>query len=95
MEKPADHGGTGSLGAPSPSGAESRQPKKVIVLSRDEQKHHAMQAEFNDPDSLLRRRRARRSRMNLAFRGVDLVVHAGMKHVHICEYNPLEPSTPT
>jgi UDP-N-acetylglucosamine 4,6-dehydratase len=86
-------GGTGSFGRAFTRAVLSRgNPKKVIVLSRDEQKHHAMQAEFTDPRIRYFVGDVRdANRMNLAFRGVDLVVHAaGMKHVHICEYNPLE-----
>jgi UDP-N-acetylglucosamine 4,6-dehydratase len=86
-------GGTGSFGRAFTKAVLGRgSPKKVIVLSRDEQKHHAMQAEFDDPRLRYFVGDVRdASRMHLAFRGVDVVVHAaGMKHVHICEYNPLE-----
>jgi len=86
-------GGTGSFGRAFTRAVLSRgNPKKVIVLSRDEQKHHAMQAEFDDPKIRYFVGDVRdAARMHLAFRGVDVVVHAaGMKHVHICEYNPLE-----
>jgi UDP-N-acetylglucosamine 4,6-dehydratase len=86
-------GGTGSFGSAFVKAALERgQPKKVIVFSRDEQKHHAMKKQF--PDSRIRffvgdvRDQAR---LRLALRGVDFVVHAAaMKHVDLCEYNPLE-----
>ena len=86
-------GGTGSFGkAFTRAILEHGNPKKVIVFSRDEQKHHAMQSEFNDPRIRYFVGDVRdASRMHLALRGVDMVVHAaGMKHVHICEYNPIE-----
>ena len=83
-------GGTGSFGhAFVRSMLANARPRKVIVFSRDEQKHHAMQKLIGDP-------RARYfvggvrdlSRLQLALRGVDFVVHAAaMKHVDLCEYN--------
>lgn len=86
-------GGTGSFGkAFTRRLLDEYAPKKVIVFSRDEQKHHAMEREFGD-------RRLRffvgdvrdRQRLQRAFYGVDHVVHAAaMKHVHISEYNPIE-----
>jgi len=86
-------GGTGSFGrAFTQRLLADFAPKKVIILSRDEQKHYAMEQAFND--SRLRffigdiRDKARLCR---AFTGVDIVVHAAaMKHVHIAEYNPIE-----
>jgi len=86
-------GGTGSFGtAFVKSVLAFGQPKKVIVFSRDEQKHHVMKKQISDA-------RVRHfvgdvrdlSRLRLALRGVDFVVHAAaMKHVDLCEYNPLE-----
>lgn len=86
-------GGTGSFGRAFVTRVLAQhEPTKVIVFSRDEQKHFAMQQEFDD-------RRLRffvgdirdRSRLLRALRGVDLVVHAAaMKHVPLSEYNPLE-----
>lgn len=86
-------GGTGSFGkAFARRLLDEYNPQKVIVFSRDEQKHHAMEREFGD-------RRLRyfvgdvrdRRRLERAFSGVDYVVHAAaMKHVHISEYNPIE-----
>lgn len=86
-------GGTGSFGTAFVRRLLSDcSPRKVIVFSRDEQKHYAMQTAFTD--SRLRffvgdvRDRARLLR---ALDGVDVVVHAAaMKHVPIAEYNPLE-----
>jgi UDP-N-acetylglucosamine 4,6-dehydratase/5-epimerase len=85
-------GGTGSFGRAFARRALESRAKKVIVFSRDEQKHYEMERQFDD-------RRMRffvgdirdRDRLNTALRDVDIVVHAAaMKHVPICEYNPIE-----
>jgi UDP-N-acetylglucosamine 4,6-dehydratase/5-epimerase len=85
-------GGTGSFGKAFVKAALESKAKKVIVFSRDEQKHYNMQREFDD-------KRLRffvgdirdRDRLMSAFRDIDVVIHAAaMKHVPICEYNPLE-----
>ena len=67
-------------------------PRKVIVLSRDEQKHYQLEREVADPRLRCLVGDIRdRDRLRTALRGVDLVVHAAaMKHVPICEYNPIE-----
>lgn len=90
-------GGTGSLGKALTSHIFKTYPniKKLIILSRDEQKQFVMAQEFplekypqirfflgdvRDKDRLVR-----------AFHGVDYVIHAAaMKHVHLAEYNPDE-----
>ena len=85
-------GGTGSFGKAFVEKALTSRAKKVIVFSRDEQKHYALERVFTD-------RRVRffvgdirdRDRLQTALRDVDIVVHAAaMKHVPICEYNPIE-----
>lgn len=68
---------------------------RLIVFSRDEQKHFDMMREFNDE-----RYPAIRyflgdvrdlERLQMAFRGVDFVIHAAaQKHVSMAEYNPTE-----
>jgi len=85
-------GGTGSFGKAFVEKALASKAKKVIVFSRDEQKHYQLERHFTD-------RRVRffvgdirdRDRLQTALRDVDVVVHAAaMKHVPICEYNPIE-----
>ena len=85
-------GGTGSFGRAFVERALQSRARKVIVFSRDEQKHYQLERALDD-------RRLRffvgdirdRDRLNSALREVDVVVHAAaMKHVPICEYNPIE-----
>jgi UDP-N-acetylglucosamine 4,6-dehydratase (inverting) len=90
-------GGTGSLGYSLVKRILNDYPKikKLIIFSRDEQKHFKMAQVFSekqypclryfigdvrDYDRLLR-----------ALRDVDFVIHAAaMKHVPMAEYNPME-----
>ena len=87
-------GGTGSFGKKfTKILLEEKQPKKVIIFSRDELKQHEMQVGgYND-------QRLRyfigdirdRERLLRAMHGVDIVVHAAaLKQVPACEYNPME-----
>lgn len=85
-------GGTGSFGRAFIQRALASRARKVIVFSRDEQKHYQLDRELSD-------RRLRffvgdirdRDRLETALRDVDVLVHAAaMKHVPICEYNPIE-----
>lgn len=90
-------GGTGSFGKKCVEYLTNvARPKKIIVLSRDEQKHVAMRRDLFPPDRFPHIRYfvgdvRDRSRLNTAFRNVDYVIHAAaMKHVDMAEYNPQE-----
>jgi len=85
-------GGTGSFGKAFVERALQTRARKIAVFSRDEQKHYTMERSIHD-------RRMRyfvgdirdRDRLMTALRDIDIVVHAAaMKHVPICEYNPIE-----
>jgi UDP-N-acetylglucosamine 4,6-dehydratase len=90
-------GGTGSFGRKCVEALlERHEPARLVVLSRDEQKHVAMERNLfpvsrhpqiryfvGDVRDLPRLRRA--------LRGIDTVIHAAaMKHVPMAEYNPQE-----
>jgi UDP-N-acetylglucosamine 4,6-dehydratase len=69
--------------------------KKLIILSRDEQKQFQMSQEFPEIDFPQIRfflgDVRDQQRLVRAFQGVDIVIHAAaMKHVHLAEYNPDE-----
>lgn len=87
-------GGTGSFGhAFLPMTLERYNPKKVIILSRDEMKQWEMAKIFgNDPRVRFFIGDVRdRERLYRAFEGVDYVVHAAAtKIVPTAEYNPFE-----
>jgi UDP-N-acetylglucosamine 4,6-dehydratase len=87
-------GGTGSFGKKFIKILlEEKQPKKVIVFSRDELKQHEMQVGgYNDPRLRYFIGDIRdRERLVRAMHGVDIVVHAAaLKQVPACEYNPME-----
>lgn len=90
-------GGTGSLGKALTAHIFKNYPtlKKLIILSRDEQKQFQMAQEF--PENEFPQIRfflgdvRDQERLVRAFQGVDVVIHAAaMKHVHLAEYNPDE-----
>ena len=86
-------GGTGSFGKKfTQTLLRDFKPNKIIVFSRDEQKHFEMQQTFNDPCMRYFVGDVRDfKRLNKAMMDVDYVIHAAaMKHVHIAEYNPME-----
>ena len=89
-------GGTGSFGRQFVSHLLRQwQPKKIIILSRDELKQHEMRQEFPDSDDSPIRYFIGDvrdpERLYRAFNGVDVVVHAAaLKQVPACEYNPFE-----
>ena len=90
-------GGTGSLGKALTKTILTKWPKikKLVILSRDEQKQFQMAQEF--PPEIYPAIRfligdvRDLERLKRAFLGIDYVIHAAaMKHVHIAEYNPEE-----
>ncbi|BFM42317.1 UDP-N-acetylglucosamine 4,6-dehydratase (inverting) [Flavobacterium sp. CFS9] len=90
-------GGTGSLGKALTAHIFKNHPniKKLIILSRDEQKQFQMAQEYLEKDYPQIRfflgDVRDQERLVRAFQGVDIVIHAAaMKHVHLAEYNPDE-----
>lgn len=93
-------GGTGSFGQHLLRALLTRyNPRKVIVLSRDELKQYEMRQELERDFDAAHMARLRfflgdvrdRQRLELAFRGVDIVIHAAaLKQVPAAEYNPSE-----
>lgn len=90
-------GGTGSFGKMFTHLILKQYPavKRLVILSRDEQKHYQMSLEY--PENKYPAIRffigdvRDESRLLSAFEGIDVVIHAAaMKHVHIAEYNPME-----
>lgn len=89
-------GGTGSFGRKATEILlRDHKPKKLIIFSRDELKQHEMRQTFPDgggsPMRYFIGDVRDKERLNRAFRGVDLVIHAAaLKQVPACEYNPFE-----
>ena len=89
-------GGTGSFGSTFiESILKNYRPKRLIIFSRDEQKHFKMQERFSDdPPSPIRYFLGDvrdLDRLNFAMQNVDIVIHtAALKHVPLAEYNPFE-----
>lgn len=88
-------GGTGSFGKAFISYVITNyKPKKIIVFSRDEQKHFLLQKHWHKYSKKIRYLIGDVrdfERVNFAMKEVDIVIHAAaMKHVPLGEYNPLE-----
>ena len=90
-------GGTGSFGKMFTKLIFEKFPnvKRLVILSRDEQKHYQMAMEY--PEHKYPAIRyfigdvRDESRLISALEGIDIVIHAAaMKHVHLAEYNPME-----
>ena len=90
-------GGTGSFGKAFVSKLfqKFKKIKKVIIFSRDEYKQYELKKIF--PEEKFKNLRyfigdvRNLSRLNLAFRDVDYVIHAAaLKQVDTAEYNPFE-----
>lgn len=85
-------GGTGSFGHAFVRRALQDNPRRLVIFSRDEQKQEQMERLFNHPSLRFFIGDVRdRARLELAMRGVDIVVHAAaMKIVPTCERDPEE-----
>ena len=90
-------GGTGSLGKALTSNILriSRDVKRLVIFSRDEQKQFQMAQEYPSQDFPQLRffigDVRDKERVKRAMKGIDYVIHAAaMKHVPIAEYNPDE-----
>ena len=87
-------GGTGSFGKKfTKILLAEKNPKKIIIFSRDELKQHEMRvAGYDDPRLRYFIGDVRdRDRLVRAMHDVDIVVHAAaLKQVPACEYNPME-----
>jgi len=86
-------GGTGSFGKKfTKTLLERFKPNKIIIYSRDEQKHFEMAQEYTEKCMRYFVGDVRDfKRLRKAMRDVDFVIHAAaMKHVDIAEYNPME-----
>jgi len=90
-------GGTGSFGkAMTERLLAKHNPKKIIILSRDELKQHDMRQMFPDDAKGAKMRYflgdvRDEARLVRAFEGVDIVIHAAaLKQVPAAEYNPSE-----
>jgi UDP-N-acetylglucosamine 4,6-dehydratase len=89
-------GGTGSFGGAFVQEVlRAGPPRRLVVLSRDEQKQYEMAQRFRQEDHPCLRYFIGdvrdQDRLRRAMYGIDTVVHAAaMKHVPIAEYNPFE-----
>ncbi|MBL7859870.1 MAG: UDP-N-acetylglucosamine 4,6-dehydratase (inverting) [Cyclobacteriaceae bacterium] len=90
-------GGTGSFGKMFTKLILKKYPdvKRLVIFSRDEQKHYQMELEYSERVYPVLRYFIgdvrEENRLVSAFEGIDVVIHAAaMKHVHLAEYNPME-----
>ena len=88
-------GGTGSFGSVFVEYVlKNYNPKKIIIFSRDEQKHFLMEKKLSKFRKKLRffiGDVRDINRLEFATKNVDMLIHAAaMKHVLIAEYNPFE-----
>ena len=87
-------GGTGSFGRHfAKILLEEYQPKKLIIFSRDELKQHEMRVAGFDGENVRYFIGDVRDvdRLRRAMSGVTVAIHAAaLKHVPVCEYNPIE-----
>jgi len=89
-------GGTGSFGQCCAQMLLQQGVRRLVLFSRDEQKHVRLQREVFPRDEFPEIRYfigdvRDADRLKMAMRGIDYVIHAAaMKHVDMAEYNPQE-----
>lgn len=86
-------GGTGTFGKEFIKHAIKTNAKKIYILSRDELKQSQLKAKYQDNEKLsfLIGNVRDLQRLKIAFREIDIVIHAAaLKQVPSCEYNPIE-----
>lgn len=86
-------GGAGSLGKELVKKLLQCNPRKIVVFSRDDQKHALMEQEYGHPKKLRYWIGDIKDldRLRIAFQGIDYVIHcAALKHVERGEDNPIE-----
>ena len=85
-------GGTGSIGSEIVRGLMNSDVKTIRILSNDENGVYELSEELNDVRLRFFVGDVRdRDRMAMACEDVDIVFHAAaLKHVPLCEYNPIE-----
>jgi len=85
-------GGTGSFGTAFVKRVLKDEPHRLVILSRDEQKQFVLEREIDHPSLRFFIGDVRdRDRLELAMRGIDVVVHAAaMKIIPTCERDPYE-----
>ena len=87
-------GGTGTFGKAAVKFLLKKNPKKIIIFSRDELKQYQMQLDFLKYEKIIRYFIGDvrdLDRIDYALRNVDYIVHAAaLKQVPASEYNPTE-----
>ena len=85
-------GGTGTLGTALTRYLLKKDAQTIRIYSRNEYSQVEMQRELNDPRLRFLIGDIRDfNRLKRAMSGVDYVIHcAALKHVPVCEYNPIE-----
>lgn len=82
---------TGATGSAGREFIKQLEGNKVIAFSRDELKQHDMSKEFEGNIRYFLGDIRDKERLEMAFRGVDYVIHAAaLKQVPAAEYNPFE-----